>query len=451
MKHKFLKNSIIVMIWTTGLFAHGQEQILNRTFSLKEAQEFAIENNLNISNARLDVEHAQNLIWENTAIGLPQVNSSINYNNNLNLTTSLLPAEIFGGTPGEMIEVQFGTQHNATASISASQLIFSGPYIVGLQAANIFKKSTEQNLVKKEIEIKELIALNYYLVLLAEDSYITIDSNVQNLKKTLYETQKMYESGFVEETEVDQIRVSLISLENSLRSARTQIEVAYKLLKYQLGIDLRTEIKLSESLNGIIQKINLEQTLVGPFIVNNHIDYQLLQTQEELAQLQLKRMKSEYLPSLNAIYNNNWSAMRNQFDFFDSDETWYYSSMLGFTLNIPIFSSGSRKARVSEKRIEYEKAGNLKKMTEDGLVLENQQARSDFVSAYEKYLSEKENVALSNKILERTRIKVQEGFASSLDFTQINNQYLATESNYFSAMVQLLNAKIRLDKAMNRL
>lgn len=439
------------MIWTTGLFAHGQEQILNRTFSLKEAQEFAIENNLNISNARLDVEHAQNLIWENTAIGLPQVNSSINYNNNLNLTTSLLPAEIFGGTPGEMIEVQFGTQHNATASISASQLIFSGPYIVGLQAANIFKKSTEQNLVKKEIEIKELIALNYYLVLLAEDSYITIDSNVQNLKKTLYETQKMYESGFVEETEVDQIRVSLISLENSLRSARTQIEVAYKLLKYQLGIDLRTEIKLSESLNDIIQEINLEQTLVGPFIVNNHIDYQLLQTQEELAQLQLKRMKSEYLPSLNAIYNNNWSAMRNQFDFFDSDETWYYSSMLGFTLNIPIFSSGSRKARVSEKRIEYEKAGNLKKMTEDGLVLENQQARSDFVSAYEKYLSEKENVALSNKILERTRIKVQEGFASSLDFTQINNQYLATESNYFSAMVQLLNAKIRLDKAMNRL
>ncbi len=212
-----------------------------------------------------------------------------------------------------------------------------------------------------------------------------------------------------------------------------------------------TEIQLSENLNNIILQINLEQTLIDPFIVNSHIDYQLLQTQEKLVQMQLKLMKSEYLPSLNAIYNNNWSAMRDQFNFFNSDETWYYSSMLGFTLNVPIFSSGNRKARVSEKRIEYEKAGNAKKLMADGLVLENQQARSDFISAYEKYLSEKENVKISNKILERTRIKVKEGLASSLDFTQINNQYLATESNYISAMVELLNAKIRLDKAMNRL
>ncbi len=439
------------MILISGLFAYGQEQTPSRTFTLKEAQEFALENNLNISNARLDVEHAQNVIWENTAIGLPQITSSISYINNLNLVTSLLPAEIFGGTPGEKIPVQFGTQHNATASLFASQLIFSGPYIVGLQAASIFKKSTVQNLVKKEIEIKEFIAQNYYLALLAEESYIIIDSNVQNLSKTLYETQKMYEKGFVEETDVDQIRVSLISLNNSLRSAQTQIQVAYRLLKYQLGIDLTTEIQLSENLNDVIQEISMEQTLTDPFVVNSHIDYKLLQTQEQLAQMQLKRMKSEYLPSLNAVYNNNWLAMRNEFNFFSPDKNWYYNSMLGFTLSIPVFSSGSRRVRVSEKRIEYEKAGNNKKLMEDGLILENQQARLDFVMAYEKYLSEKENVKISNKILERTRIKVREGLASSLDFTQINNQYLVTESNYISAMVELLNAKIRLDKAMNRL
>ena len=361
MKQKIYKSIIIIMIWITGLFAHGQEQTTSRIFTLNEAQEFALENNLNISNARLDVEHAENLIWENTAIGLPQINSSISYNNNLNLVTSLLPAEIFGGTPGDMIEVQFGTQHNTTASISASQLIFSGPYIVGLQAASIFKKSTEQNLAKKEIEIKELIAQNYYLALLAEESYIIIDSNVQNLSKTLYETQKMYEKGFVEETDVDQIRVSLISLKNSLRSAQTQIQVAYRLLKYQLGIDLSTEIELSENLNDVIQEISMEQTLVDPFNVSNHIDFQLLQTQEKLALMQLKLMKSEYFPSLNAVYNNNWSAMRNEFNFFSPDENWYYNSMLGFTLNIPIFSSGNRRARVSEKRIDYEKAGNAKK------------------------------------------------------------------------------------------
>ena len=143
--------------------------------------------------------------------------------------------------------------------------------------------------------------------------------------------------------------------------------------------------------------------------------------------------------------------MRNQFNFFAQDEKWYYSSLLGFTLNFPIFSSGNKKSKVSQLKIEYEKAGNAKKLTEDGLILENQQARLDFIIAYEKYLSEKENVQISNKILERTRIKVREGISSSLDFTQINNQYLETESNYITAMLELLNAKIRLDKAMNRL
>ncbi len=420
------------------------------TFTLSGAQEFALENNLNIINARLDVDYAKKKVWETTAEGLPQVNSSINYNNNLSLATSLLPGEIFG-RPGEMMEVQFGTQHNATVSIGASQLVFSGPYLVGLQASHIFKRTTEQQLVKTEIEIKELIAQNYYLVLLAEESRDILDSNVINLRETIKDTQIMYESGFVDETEVDQLKVTLITLENSLRSAKTQIEVSYKLLKYQLGIDLATKIVLSENMEGIIDKINKEQTLVDPFQVINHIDYQLLETQEELAKMQVKLVKSEFLPSLNAVYNNNTSAMRNDFNFFNSNEKWYYSSMLGFSFNIPIFSSGNRKARLSEKKIEYIKAGNAKRLVQDGLILENQQARSDFITAWEKYLAEQENVKISNKILKKTRIKVSNGLASSLDFTQINNQYLQTESNLIKSMIELLNAKIRLDKAMNRL
>jgi outer membrane protein TolC len=444
---KLLFLVITVLVPLSG-FSQGETEI--RSFTVKEAQEFALENNLNVKNARLDVEHAEKVIWENTSIGFPQINSSVSYNNNLNLPTTLLPGEIVG-RPGEDIEVQFGTQHNATAGINTTQMIFSGPFIVGLQASKIFKKSTEEQLVKTEYDTKELIAQNYYLALLAEETYSIIDSNVQNLEKTYYETKKMYESGFAEETDADQIRVNMISLQNSLKSAKSQIEVAYKMLKYQLGIDLNVEIVLSEKLNDIVSQVNLKATLADTFNVNEHIDFQLMQTAEKLAELQLKLKKTEYLPGINANFNNNWSALRNNFNFFNPEEKWYYSSVLGFTVSIPIFSSGKRRAMVSEKKIEYEQAMNNKKLTQDGLILQIQQSRSDFVTAYEKYLSQKENVEVSRKILERTRIKVREGMASSLDFTQINNQYLTTQSNYISAMFDLLNAKLKLDKAMNRL
>ena len=438
---------IVLLAPLTGI---SQEPAEIRSFTVKEAQEFALENNLNVKNARLDVEHAEKVIWENTSTGFPQISSSVSYNNNLNLPTTLLPGEIVG-KPGEDIEVQFGTQHNATAGVNTSQMIFNGPFIVGLQASKIFKKSTEEQLIKTEYDTKELIAQNYYLALLAEETYSIIDSNVQNLEKTYYETKKMYESGFAEETDADQIRVNMISLQNSLKSAKSQIEVAYKMLKYQLGIDLNVEIVLSEKLTDIVSRVNLEATLADTFNVNDHIDFQLMQTAEKLAELQLKLKKTEYLPGINANFSNNWSAMRDKFNFFDAERKWYYSSVLGFTVSIPTFSSGNRKAMVSEKKIEYEKAVNNKKLTQDQLILQIQQSRSDFVTAYEKYLSQKENVEVSRKILDRTRIKVREGISSSLDFTQINNQYLTTQSNYISAMFDLLNAKLKLDKAMNRL
>jgi outer membrane protein TolC len=236
-----------------------------------------------------------------------------------------------------------------------------------------------------------------------------------------------------------------------MKSAEQQIEVAYRMLKYQLGIDLDIDIELSENLEEIIGEIDVNKSLIDPFSVINHIDYKLLQTQEQLAYMNLKRQKAEYFPTINASYLSQWSAMRNKFNFLNPEENWYYSSMLGFTLSVPIFSSGNKKAKVSEKRIEYEKASNAKKLMADGLILQNQQIRFDFNTAYEQYLSEKENIKIASKVLHKTRVKVREGMASSLDFTQVNDQYLQIESNYISAMVELLNAKLRLDKAMNRL
>ena len=165
-----------------GLFA--QDSI--RAFTLEEAQTFALENNLNLRNARLEVEQAKKVVWENLSLYLPQVNSGVSYNNNLSLQTSLIPAEIFGGNPGEYIEVQFGTQHNTTASITATQIIINMPYIIGLQAANIFKSLSVQTLEKTEIEVKELIAQNYYLALLAEESYEIINNNYQ-MRALIYE------------------------------------------------------------------------------------------------------------------------------------------------------------------------------------------------------------------------------------------------------------------------
>ena len=440
---------IVFLFCCCNLFslAEGDEK---RTFSLEEAQNFAIENNLNIKNAEADVKIARKKIWETTAIGLPQVNGTVNYTDNLSLATVLIP-DFFGGNPDEMIEVQFGTQHNASASITATQQIFSGPYIVGLMAARVYRQLSEQNLEQTEINVKELVTRNYYLILLSEEIRKTLLKNYNNTLKTYKETKAMFKQGFVEETDVDQLKVTLTTLDNSVNSMERQVKASKNMLKFQMGLDLEVLVSLTDSLNGILGKINLQLPGGNDFNIDNNIEYNIMETQIELASLDLKRQKTEYLPTLSVMYMNNWNAMRDGFNFFNSDKKWYESEMIGFTLNIPVFSSGSKISKISQKQLAFEKATHTKKLIRQNLEMESQQVKFDYNTALEKYLSEKENVKLAKRILEKTRIKYKNGMASSFELIQANNQYLQTESNLTSAKVEILNVKIRLDKITNRL
>ncbi|MCK4699678.1 MAG: TolC family protein, partial [Bacteroidales bacterium] len=307
-----VKIGLIVFLFNCcNLFslAEGDEK---RAFSLEEAQSFAIENNLNIKNAKADVRIARKKIWETTAFGLPQVNGSVNYTDNLSLATVLIP-NFFEGNPDEMIEVQFGTQHNASASLTANQLIFSGPYIVGLMAAKVYKQISLQNLEKTEIDIKELVTRNYYLVLLTEETKRILVKNYQNTEKTYLETRAMFEQGFVEETDVDQLKVTLTTLNNSINSMERQEKLSRNMLKFQMGLDLEASVSLSDSLYGILGEINLQPLAVNNFNIDNNIDYNIIETQVELASLDLKREKTEYFPNLSVTYMNNWNAMRDKF------------------------------------------------------------------------------------------------------------------------------------------
>jgi len=230
-----------------------------------------------------------------------------------------------------------------------------------------------------------------------------------------------------------------------------QEKLSRNMLKFQMGLDLEASVSLSDSLYGILGEINLQPLAVNNFNIDNNIDYNIIETQVELAGLDLKRQKTEYFPNLSVTYMNNWNAMRDKFSFFDTDEKWYRSEMLGFTLNIPVFSSGSKRSKISQKKIELEIIIDNQKLVRQSLEMENQQARFDYNTALEKYMSENENVKLAKKILDKTRIKYKNGMASSFELIQANNQYLQTESGLTSAMVELLNAKTRLDKIMNRL
>ncbi len=420
------------------------------TFSLAEAQAYALEHNPNMENARLDVEAARQRIWENTAMGLPQVSASASYTNNLQLLTTLIPGEFFGGEPGSYVPVKFGTQHNASAVVIANQLLFNGPYIVGLQAASTYKDLTSRNLQKQEAEVKEAVAQSYYSILLAEAGRDAFSRNLESMRQRLEETRALQKTGFLEETDVDQIQIAVSTLENEYVAAGQLAEMSYRFLEHRMGYDPDGHIGISESLEDIISGLS-RAVLEQDFNVSRHYDYRIMDTREKLAYLQVRMNKFEYMPTLSAYLSHQQMAMRNSFDFADKDQDWYPASTFGLNLSVPVFSSGMRRAKVGQSRVELEKTRNMKKDLTSALELQVHQARINFRTAYQKYLNERSSIELSQKIFDRTSVKYQKGLASSLEMTLATEQLTGAHTGFISAMVDLLNSKLALDKALGNL
>lgn len=419
-------------------------------FSLDDAVSQALEHNADMKAARVDLQIAERQIWETTAAGLPQLSASVGYNYFLDIPTSLVPAEFFGGEPGDFQEIQFGTQHNITATASVEQLIFDGQYIVGLRAARIYRDLAGQTLQRSGIEISNAVRETYFLVLLAGENLRIVSENLRNMEQTLYETQKMLEEGFTDPINADQLQLSVSNMKHHIAHLERQKKLTENLLKYQLGMDLSISIDLTDSLESLFDEALIDMATIPGLEKDDHIDYRMARSQEAMSMMVLRREQSAYLPSLSASFVRQEMAMRDAFNFFDSDRSWFPATYFALNLNIPIFSSGMRSSQVQQARLELEKAQIAREQLSEALILQMEEAKADLETAYEQYLNEKGSLEIAQRIFDRTGIMYREGMASSLELTQANDQLLATRANYLNAKFEVLNARNNIFKAIGR-
>ncbi len=449
---KRLSYVLVTVIWimTPGFFSNliQAQSAKVREFSLQSAQEYAVEYSYDSKRSSMDILAAQKKVRETISSGFPQIYSTIGYMNNLELATVLIP-NFFEEKLDEKIAVQFGTRHNANASFTVSQLLFSGSYFVGLKASKTFRQLADYNHERTQLNVLETVTNTYCLILVSEESERILSLNLANLEKTHYEIRERFKEGFVAETDADLVQISVTKLKNSLQAVGRQKEVAYKLLKFQMGLDLNEPIALTDKLEDILQQIDILKAANTEFDLKQNMDFKLLETQETLTEMALKNEKAQYLPTVSAFYSFQWNAFRDAFSFFSFRERWFRTQIVGVNVNIPIFSSGVQSARVAQASIALDQARNTKIQASQGLTLEAARAKSTLNSAFENYLNTKENMGLSKKVYDVTLIKYKEGVASSMDLTQVHNTHLMAQSEFIQAMAGLLAAKNKLDRLNN--
>ena len=442
-----MKNSllIILLLLSRLLFAQDNEP-KTYTFSLEEAIQFATENNYSAINANRDIKAAEKKKWETTAAGLPQINAGVDYTNNFELQKSLVPAEFFGGNPGEFAEIAFGTKHTMTARSTLSQLIFDGSYIVALQASKTYLQYYKNSKQKTANEVREMVINSYGNVLLAQENILILTKNKTTLDQILYETNETFKNGLIEEENVEQLKITLSSIVSNLNYTLRLKEISLNMLKINLGIPVEDTLILTDKLEELNQS-NLDFALSSPtFDVKNNIDYQISNNLVDQRSLEMKLEKSKALPNLSANVNFGYNAFGDDFKFFNSDQKWLNYSNLGLSLNIPIFSSFARSAKTQQAKIAFEKAETQRTETEQKLLLQYQTAKSDYEFRIEQYASAKENLRLAERIERKQSVKFAEGISTSFDFTDAQQQLYKSQQNYLQSMVDVINAKAALEK-----
>lgn len=443
MNRKFLLISFLSILSTVILNAQEAKEL---TLSLEQAREYAVRNNKMMISSRYDVEASRAAIWETISNALPSVSGTGTFTDNLKLMTTLLPGEIFG-MPGEFIPVRFGQQFNTSASIQANLLIFNAPLYIAIQTTKLANSLSEKNLIKTELDTRESVASAYFLILISEKSLEIINQNIANLQETLKATKAMLAAGMAEQTDVDQMASNLNMVENSRSSLERTIEVNYNLMRFQLGLAPETGIILSQDMETLTDEIKVEALLSQNFDISKNVDYSLFADQEKMSAFELKTSKASVLPTLAGFYSYGVNGMGDRI----SEQRWFQNSMVGLQLNVPIFASGQRSSQIRRAKINHDKAINTKEMIEEQLLIQEKQLRYNLVNANQQYLSQKENVEISKRVYTSTENKFRQGMASSLDLTQANSLYLQAENNYVTALMNLMQTKLALDKLLSNM
>jgi outer membrane protein TolC len=438
----------IVIAVLFSLSLQGQEESM--TFSLQEAIDYAIKNSYDNKVAERDIESAKKQKWETTTIGMPQVEGTVDYQNFLKQQTSLIPAEFFGGNPGEFQDVIFGVRQNINAAVTVRQLIFDGSYLVGLQSAKTFLKISEQAKEKTELLTREAVINAYGNVLIAEKSITILESNIKILEKNLNDTRKTFENGLTEEENVEQLEITLGNSKAQLNSVKRLKDIAYQLLNITLGNKISVQLTLTDDLDSLtLQNIDFG-LMTESFNINNHIDYRIAENDRESKRLLMRLEQSKALPTLNAFMNYGTQVFSNSNAFLDFEgERGFDYSLLGVSLNIPIFSSLGRSARTQRAKIDLDIADIRLRETEERLNLQVKRAKSDYQLSIENYETAKKNLNLAERIEKKQRIKFTEGLSSSFDLTQAQNQLYGQQQTFIQSMLDVIAKKAALENALN--
>ncbi len=423
-------------------------KIPGHEFSIRQALEYAEKNNVEVKNALLNVQIQEQTNREFTSAAYPQISVTGSYTYNYKLPISLVPAEFFGGQPGTFEEIAFGLKHNATGGVQLNQLLFDGQVFVGLQARESVLKFQQKNVEVTEEMIKANIYKIYYLLVMSKEQIELLDATIERFEKLLKDTRIIYENGFAEKLDVDKVNVGLTNVLTEKIKALKQIENGYLGLKLLMGMPVKEELSLTDTLS--YDQVRGDLLDPSSFDYADRKEYQYAELGISLNEFNIRRYKLSRYPtlSLNGYYNKN--AQRNKFDLYTKGD-WFDISAITLNFNLPIFTGFSTKAKIQKAKLEWQQSVNQRENLKISIDNDIQVAKNDFRSAISTLDFQKKNMDLAESVYQQTTKKYEAGTGSQTEINTAQTDLKTAQTNYITALYEAIIAKVDFLKATGKL
>ncbi len=431
------------------------QEATSGNFSLQQSIEYALKNSPNYLNAELDQKNAEYRRKEIAGLGLPQITASADFKDYLEIPTSLFPLSALNpAAPADQyLAVKFGLQYSATAGLNASQLLFSSDYIFGLKASKEFINLSRISVTRSKADLVAQVSKAYYNVIINRERIKLLDANVIKLKKIYDDTKAFNAQGFAELIDVERLEVQYNNLITEKDKTVKLIGLSETVLKFQMGYKLGDPITLTDSLNVVT---NFEELSISKIDVSQRPEYKLLQAQQNLLDLDVKRLKWGYLPTLAAYGSYQYNTQRATTNIFETDKTnamkqWYPVALVGITLNLNVFDGFQRHNKIKQAQISALKNEYTLKTIQQGGELEATVAAISYNNAYSTLLIQKKNMETANHVYDVVQQKFKQGVGSNIEIINAETSLKEAQTNYYNAVYDMLVYKIDYQKAIGTL
>jgi len=439
---------VITSFAITGLLQAQDARNATHAFSLEQCVDFAQKNNVQVKNSLLAIEVQAQINREIAAAALPTVNTNLGGTNYLIIPTSLLPGQIFGGTPGTFIPVQFGTKFNANYGASIQQLLFDGQVFIGLQARATSMDLQRKNAALTQEAIKVNIYKIYYQLSASKTQLNILDANINRIKALAHDAEIMYKNGFAEKLDVDKISVQLNNLETEKLKANNSVAIGYMGLKMLMGMPVKDSLVLTD----VINESSLTNDVLSDadFQYNVRKDFQYLNTVKKMNEFNVKRYQLSNLPTVSMSGSYSKNAQRSKFDFFEGGN-WFNTSLVSLNINLPIFNGFATDARIKRTKIELKQTENQIESLKNNIDNELNQSKLNYMSSVATVQFQKKNMELAERVYQQTKKKYEAGTGSNTEISAAQTDLVSAQNNYMNALYAALIAKVDLLKASGKL